>query len=78
MTLATISNDFHNTTTRTRLGRKSEKQMKALKRRLCGIAGCTCSDDIGSRGKQNQPDGSLLLIDWDSNAMVILSLSPPN
>jgi len=75
MTFATISNDFHNTTTRTRLGRKSEKQMKDLKRRLCGVSGCTCSDDIGSRGKQIQPDGRKLVIDWDSNAMVILSMS---
>lgn len=75
MTLATISNDFHNTTTRTRLGRKTESQMKSLKRRLCGVSGCTCSDDIGSRGKQIQPDGRKLLIDWDSNADVILSLS---
>jgi hypothetical protein len=75
MTFATISNDFHNTTTRTRLGRKSEKQMKALKRRLCGVAGCTCSDAIGSRGPQPQTDGRKLLIEWDSMAYVHISLS---
>lgn len=73
--MVTISNDFHGTSTRTKPGRKTEKQMKALKRRLCGVAGCKCSDDIWSRGPQIQPDGSRLVIDWDSNANVILSVS---
>lgn len=75
MTFATISNDFHNTTTRTKLGRKTEKQMRSIKRRMCGVSDCKCSDDIGSRGPQTQSDGRKLVIDWDSNASVILSLS---
>jgi len=75
MALATISNDFHNTQTRTKLGHKTETQMRAIKRRLCSASGCTCSDAIGSRGKQIQPDGRKLVIDFDSMDTVILSLS---
>ena len=71
----TISNDFHGTSTKTSQGRKTESQMKAIKRRLCGVSGCTCSDDIGSRGHQPQGDGSRLVIDWDSMGSVILSVA---
>lgn len=72
--LVTITNDFHNTSTRTKQGRKTHRQALALKRRLCGIKGCTCSDSVGARGKQIQPDETRLLIDYDSNNDVILSI----
>lgn len=72
--LVTISNDFHNTSTRTKQGRKTHLQALAVKRRLCGVKGCTCSGSVGERGKQIQPDGTRLLIDYDSNNDVILSI----
>ena len=72
----TLTNDFHATTTRTRQGRKSARQMRDLKARLCGTTGCTCSDDIGTRGPQCQPDGSKLLLDWDSDGYAHLSTDP--
>lgn len=52
----TIANDFHNTE-KNLLARVrtdgavliSRNQAKACKNTLCGINGCTCGDDIGSR-----------------------------
>jgi len=73
--MITISNDFHGTQIRTQPGRKTEMQMRRIKRHLCGTSGCKCSDDIGSRGPQVQPDGRRLVIDWDANANVILSVN---
>jgi len=75
--MITISNDFHGTETRTRPGRKSARQMSDIKRRLCGIAGCCCGNDIGARGPQTQRDGSALIIEWDSIGYVVLSSAVP-
>ena len=73
--MVTISNDFHGTKMRTQGGRKTKSRVSRIKRHLCGISGCKCSDDIGSRGPQRQPDGSLLEIVWDSDSTVYLSTS---
>jgi hypothetical protein len=75
--MITLSNDFHGTKTKTRSGRKSARQMSDLKRRLCGIAGCCCSNDIGARGPQTQADGSELLIERESFGSVVLSSAVP-
>jgi hypothetical protein len=75
--MITISNDFHRTKTTTRPGRKSARQMLDIKRRLCGIAGCCCGNDIGARGPQTQQDGSELLIEWESFGSVVLSSAVP-
>lgn len=72
--MITISNDFHRTATRTRAGRKSARQIADIKRRLCGIAGCCCGNDIGARGPQTQRDGTQLLMDWDSMGYAVLSI----
>jgi hypothetical protein len=50
----TLTNDFHNTSVvlRSRDGRLTGGQRDRAKRILCGITGCTCSDEWGMRGKQ--------------------------
>ncbi len=61
-----LSNDYHNTTTRVVVDgsnwtRHSDgwtdvhltpTQVARARRALCGIDGCTCGDDIGMRGTQ--------------------------
>lgn len=49
-----LKNDFHNATVRlhVRDGKLSVRQVRRSKQVLCGIAGCTCSDDLGRRGHQ--------------------------
>ncbi len=63
MTNVTLTNDFHGTevTIRTEVLshiwhtstiRPTLGQIKRAKRVLCGIDGCTCSGDLGTRGPQ--------------------------
>ena len=63
----TITNDFHNTyaTLSPRGNRLTASQIRRAKLKLCGIAGCTCSDFIGRRGEQPRPypdEPTLLLV----------------
>lgn len=37
-----LCNRFHLTTTTTATGQKTREQMERIKRRLCGVGGCTC------------------------------------
>jgi hypothetical protein len=59
----TLTNDFHNTSVNLRCevlshihnvstAYLSAGQVKKAKRELCGIAGCTCSGEAGTRGRQ--------------------------
>lgn len=61
--MTTITNSFHNTAAKTRMTYdrcselaqgapatdKEKAIMKRLKIALCGVAGCKCSDRLGSR-----------------------------
>lgn len=55
----TLYNDFHNTeiTLIVKNGMLSPAQVKKSKKALCGIAGCTCGDELGTRGNQDLPEG---------------------
>lgn len=62
-----LSNDFHNTktTVRAEVGDFiSHARLKAIKARLCGAKGCTCSGSLGTRGKQADPS---IWIDMDQD-----------
>jgi hypothetical protein len=56
----TLSNDFHSTEITLQIkesggaaiGTLSAGQVKKARRALCGISGCTCGDDLGRRGSQ--------------------------
>jgi len=50
----TLSNNFHNieTSLRVKNGKLSAAQVKKAHKILCGIKGCTCGDDLGRRGPQ--------------------------
>ena len=60
----TLRNDFHNTSVNVRCQgiqytpyeieiTLSESQKKRTKKALCGVQGCTCSDETGMRGEQD-------------------------
>ena len=54
----TLTNDFHNSKTTINLKpdqHLSARRVKAIKNRLCGVLACTCSGQIGTRGKQADP-----------------------
>jgi hypothetical protein len=74
--LVTLTNDFHNSSVQLRLhvlqhihGQctvyPSKSQIARAKRVLCGTPGCTCSNDVGTRGKQTI-DGLPLVVDVSS------------
>lgn len=76
MSSVTLKNDFHNTSTVLRCEtlshmhgectiRPTVSQIRRAKRSLCGIAGCTCSDDCGCRGAQEH-NGKRLVVDVSS------------
>ncbi len=48
----TLRNDFHGTSVRVRGGEMSRATVNRVKRTLCGIKGCTCSGQLGTRGEQ--------------------------
>lgn len=77
-----LTNDFHNTSTfilcKVVLHSKTlrvlyeanARQICEAKKRLCGIAGCICSNTAGMRGGNNPhvefyPDGSAMFWDWE-------------
>lgn len=58
-----LTNDFHHSETYilAQPGDEISRQRVAqVRRRLCGIADCTCSGDLGTRGPQ--PESSLALM----------------
>ena len=60
MTTIVLKNDFHGTQVRLRVleftssqpAILSSSQVDRARRKLCGMAGCTCSGILGQRGKQ--------------------------
>ena len=53
--MITLTNDFHNSSVnvRAQLGTDlSERQVRRIRRVLCGIEDCTCSARTGVRGEQ--------------------------
>ena len=64
----TLTNDFHNTTVNlvATAKRLNAKQVKRAKKALCGIDGCTCSDDLGMRGSQTV----IIRVNWDGSAQI--------
>ena len=59
-TTMNLRNDFHNTSTTIRVEAGellSRRRVRAIEHRLCGIGGCTCSDDLGIRGAQGEWHG---------------------
>lgn len=53
----TLINDFHGTRTTVETDRPlNPKRVRAIRKRLCGIDGCTCGNTLGVRGKVSDPD----------------------
>ncbi len=59
--LVEFYNSIHNTSARVRISSWGDfltpRQLKRLKRSLCGVSGCGCSDESGLRGVQPNTDG---------------------
>lgn len=54
--MITLKNDYHGTEVRLRVGsdgRLTERQVKRVRKVLCGVDGCTCGDNLGRRGPQD-------------------------
>ena len=73
MARVTLTNEFHNTTTTLICETLSHifnevtiypsvSQIRRAKRALCGVEGCTCSNDAGCRGWQEH-NGKRLVVD---------------
>ena len=73
MARVTLTNDFHNTSTTLICETLSHiwnevtiypsvSQISRAKKSLCCIDGCTCSDDAGTRGRQEH-NGKRLIVD---------------
>jgi len=61
--MLTLRNNFHNTTCRVNVKPGevlSYHQLRRARFHLCGIDGCTCSNETGTRGQQWQTDGSVV------------------
>ena len=67
----TLKNDFHNTSVDlnckvlhrsddTGVAYPTPSQLQRSRRKLCGIRDCFCSDDAGTRGRQQLPNGKRL------------------
>lgn len=76
MSNVTLRNDFHCTSVILRCEtlshmhgectiRPNVSQIRKAKQSLCGISGCTCSDDAGIRGPQDH-NGKRLIVDLSS------------
>lgn len=50
--MITLYNDFHDTSTRAKLGYLSPRRARAIHSRLCGDDSCLCGNLIGMRGPQ--------------------------
>ena len=68
----TLKNDFHNTeiTLIAKNGMLSTGQVKKSKKTLCGIAGCTCGDELGTRGNQDLPEGMEVIPRQDRDGQI--------
>ena len=60
MKIYTLRNDFHNSVARVRLAPEyafgltlSQSQVRRIKNKLCGVAGCTCGGNLGECGPGN-------------------------
>lgn len=70
MPLITLTNDFHQTTTRVRCtswGDLSAAQVRQVRLDLCGAHDCPCGDALGTRGMAGWmitecPDGSVQVL----------------
>ena len=72
MALITLTNDFHTSSVNIRCrvvdsygtftAYPNASQIKRAKKALCGVSGCCCSRDDGTRGKQDI-DGKTLEVD---------------
>ncbi len=72
--LVTLTNNFHATSSRVRTGKASPETVRRVRRELCGIAGCTCGDDIGVRGPQRTDDGRRVNIDANPDGSADISI----
>ncbi len=81
-TQITLSNDFHNTEVQVsaQLDRRGRwilpaAQVSRTAKILCRIAGCTCGDTAGTRGRQLQPSGDQATLEYfaSGDAEVILA-----
>lgn len=50
--LVEVRNDFHGTSAWVREGVLSQRQLRRLRGKLCGVDDCACSGLVGSRGPQ--------------------------
>lgn len=68
----TLKNDFHNTEINlvVKDGKLSPAQVKRSRKALCGIAGCTCGDELGTRGQQDLPEGMEVIPRQDRNGEI--------
>ena len=60
-----LSNEFHHTTARvcvTGSQALSRRTTQRVQRQLCGVAGCTCGDILGTRGIQRAGDATVLVM----------------
>ena len=61
--LVTITNDFHNTSARVRVGEMTLANAKKVADKLCGVNGCTCGNGpLSTRGPQRTEDGQQIEI----------------
>jgi hypothetical protein len=64
--LVTLTNDFHNTSIRVRLGHITERNANRVRNNLCGMDDCTCStSELGTRGKQQHNSQEILIENGD-------------
>lgn len=73
-----LTNNFHDSkrTVRAQDGDViSRRRATAIKRDLCGVKGCTCSDGIGRRGPQPDNDG-LVIQSWNWDAWKVFRVRP--
>ena len=73
----TLRNDFHNSSVTLNADVRSHihnvataylstGQIRRAKQELCGIDGCTCSGEAGTRGRQELPSGKRLEVNCDA------------
>lgn len=73
MALVTLRNDFHNSEANVHLGKVSSSNAARIRRKLCGIEGCTCGQSaLHTRGSQRQEDGRRVGIGENADGTVDL------
>lgn len=63
--MITLKNNFHNTTCKTKGGILSIATRNRIRRTLCGIEGCQCSNELGIRGPQDNVTITEVLVDGE-------------